>query len=145
MQFKALNFDELTTTQLYEILKARETIFLLEQNIICQEIDGVDYISRHCFFEEDGQVVAYLRAFCEKGDSSTVHIGRVLTLQHGKGIGKKLMEQSIEDIKQYYKCKKICLNSQTHAIGFYEKLGFRVVSGEFFETDILHVAMELSF
>ncbi len=143
MKFKAKNFNELTTTELYEILKSRAEIFLLEQKIICQDLDDIDYDSIHFFLENDNRVVAYLRAFYKNSDKTEVKIGRVLTLEHGSGIGRNLMEKSISEIKKSFKCEKICINAQKHAVGFYEKFGFKVTSGEFLEEGIVHVSMEL--
>lgn len=141
MELTAKYFGELTAPELYEILKSREEIFLLEQNIICRDMDDVDYDSLHCFFYEDGRVIAYLRAyFC--GDS-IVKIGRVLTLRHGRGIGRELMTRSLEAIKERMKCERIIVNAQKHAEGFYGKLGFVTTSGEFLEEGVVHVTMEL--
>ena len=143
MKFVSKSFDELTTTELYEILKSRSAVFIVEKGMNCQDMDDTDYISRHIFLEADPKVVAYLRAFCKCDSSDTVKIGRVLTLNHGVGLGKKLMVLSIEEIKKKFKCKKISLSSQLTAVGFYEKFGFKVVSDEFTEEGVLHVKMEL--
>ena len=64
MNFISKKFNELTTVELYEILKSRTEIFLLEQRIICQDLDNKDYESLHCFFVDGERVIAYLRAFC---------------------------------------------------------------------------------
>ena len=144
MDFIVKDFKELTTIELYEILKSRAEIFMLEQNIICLDMDNVDYKSVHCFIRENDRVLAYLRAYCRDENAQTVQIGRVLTLRHGRGLGKQLMEQSINALKNKMKCKKICMDAQKHAIGFYEKLGFRVTSDEFLEEGIPHVTMELN-
>lgn len=140
-QFVAKTFAELTTMEVYEILKARAEIFVMEQNICYQDMDDVDYESLHCFLKEGNKVVAYLRAFYR--DESSVKIGRVLTLEHGKGNGRILMEKSLPAIKGKMACTKIVMEAQKHAIGFYEKFGFEVVSDEFWEEGILHVVMEL--
>ena len=142
MVFKSKTFDELTTTELYEIIKSRTEVFLLEQNIVCQDLDDMDYKSLHCFMEQDGRVIAYLRAFSE--DSETVKVGRVLTLSHGNGTGRELMEKSLEVIKKNFNCKKIHISSQKHAVGFYEKFEFKTCSGEYMEEGVLHIAMELN-
>lgn len=63
MRFIAKNFNELSSVELYEILKARSQIFIVEQNMHCQDMDGVDLSARHFFIEENGKVLAYLRAF----------------------------------------------------------------------------------
>lgn len=141
MNFIVKKFNELTTLELYEILKSRAQIFIVEQNINYQDMDDIDYQSLHCFFEEDGRVVAYLRAFYT--EPSVVKIGRVLTLEHGNGLGKKLMEQSLPEIKSLMNPSKIYMHAQKHAAGFYEKLGFQTTSSEFIEEGVVHVEMEL--
>lgn len=140
MNFYAKTFDELSTKEIYEILKSRMEVFLLEQNIVCLDIDGVDYDSLHVFFEENGTVMAYLRAFRYE---DSVKIGRVLTREHGKGLGRKLMENGLEEVKKHFCCEKIILHSQKHAEGFYKKLGFETVSDEYLEEGVVHVTMEL--
>ena len=136
-------FEELDIKELYEILKARAEIFIMEQNIQYQDMDNVDYKSLHCFFMEENKVIAYLRAFYQDESSDIVKIGRVLTLKHGNGIGRELMEKSIIVIKEKMKCKKISMDAQKHAVGFYEKFGFQVTSDEFLEEGIVNVTMEL--
>ncbi|MBE5938607.1 MAG: GNAT family N-acetyltransferase [Lachnospiraceae bacterium] len=143
MKFVSKLFDELTGLEVYEILKSRAEIFLMEQNIHYLDMDNVDYDSLHCFIVENNRVIGYLRAFYTDTDSKIVKIGRVLTLEHGKGIGMQLLEESIKVIKQKMNCTKLVLDSQKYAAGFYEKAGFRVISDEFLEANILHVKMEL--
>ncbi len=143
MNLIAKKFNELTTTELYEILKARAEIFIMEQHIQYQDMDNIDYKSLHCFFMEDNKVVAYLRAFYKDDDKTIVKIGRVLTLKHGNGVGRDLLEKSIVAIKDKMKCKKIYMDAQKHAIGFYEKFGFKITSDEFMEEGIVHNSMEL--
>ena len=141
MKLKVKKFEELTAAEIYEILKARAQVFLLEQGIICQDMDDFDYKSHHFYFLEDNGVIAYLRAF--KSDDKTVKIGRVLSIEHNKGLGTELMEKTIEYIKQNTSASKIALNSQKTAIDFYKRFGFSVVSPEFLEEGVLHVKMEL--
>lgn len=141
MNFIAKTFSELSVTELYEIIKSRAEIFLLEQNIICQDLDDIDYKSLHCFFYDSDRVRAYLRAFSSEKD--VVTIGRVLTLEHKKGLGSELMRKSIEEIKAHFECKKINVHAQKQAIPFYQKMGFHITSGEFLEEGVVHVTMEL--
>ncbi len=143
MTFISKRFNELNIKELYEILKARAEVFIMEQNIHYQDMDDIDYRSLHCFFIDNGKVIAYLRAFYADESCDTVKIGRVLTLKHGNGTGRELMSNSIEAIKLNMKCRKICLDAQKHAEKFYEKFGFKVVSDEFLEEGVVHVSMEL--
>ncbi len=141
MELVVKSFSELTTEELYEIIKSRLHVFMLEQNIICQDLDDVDYVSCHCFFMESGRVSAYLRMF-EGESKDTIMMGRVLTLEHKKGIGRELMTKTMEYLKEMGNYKKISLHAQKSAIGFYEKMGFSVVSDEFLEEGVVHVTME---
>lgn len=143
MEFKAKTFDELTTRELYEILKARCLIFTVEQKIICVDPDGMDYQSLHCFLEDGGNIIAYLRAFVEDEKTGTVKIGRVLSVTHGEGHGTKLMRLAIPEIKNRLGCQKISVHAQKHAESFYALFGFKPVSDDFLEEGVLHVAMEL--
>ncbi|MBO7217763.1 MAG: GNAT family N-acetyltransferase [Clostridia bacterium] len=139
MKFTAKKFSELGASEVYEILKARMKVFLLEQNIVCLDIDDVDYESLHCFLEENGEIRAYLRAFYSAPD--TVTVGRVLSITHGVGDGKMLMEKSLLVIEKEMPCREITLHSQTHAAKFYEKFGFETAGEEFLEEGVPHILM----
>lgn len=138
---KSKYFDELSTKELYEILRARAEIFVVEQNCVYQDLDGTDYGSLHVFDEEDGRVTAYLRAFFT--DSHTVQMGRVLTVRHGAGLGGKLLKEGIAQIRAKMHPAKICVDAQCYAKGFYEREGFQICSEEFLENGIPHVRMVL--
>ncbi len=141
MNFKAKMFSELTAAEIYEILKSRSRVFQLEQNIHYLDEDNVDYDSLHCFFGENGQVAAYLRAFPDNGK---IRIGRVLTITRGQGHGKMLMVRSVEAARERFGTLDIIMDAQKHAEGFYKKLGFITTSEEFLEEGIFHVEMVLS-
>ena len=138
---KSKFFDELSTRELYEILKARAEIFVVEQNCVYQDLDDLDYRSLHVFCEENGIVTAYLRAFFKEED--TVQMGRVLTLHHGTGLGGKLLKYGISQIRTKMHPASICAEAQCYATGFYEREGFKICSGEFLEDGIPHVQMIL--
>lgn len=144
MHLEAKWFNELTSKELYEILKSRAEIFIKEQQINYQDMDDIDYKALHCYFIQENRVVAYLRAFYIDEANKIVKVGRVLTLHHGKGLGRKILEESINAIRDKMKAKTISMNAQKHAIGFYEKLGFTVTSEEFLEEGVIHVKMELN-
>ena len=134
-------FDELTAEELYEILRVRSEIFVVEQSCIYQDVDGRDYDSLHVFYREDGKVTAYLRAFFkEKG---VVQMGRVLTARHGTGLGGRLLKEGIRQIRLKMPAEYIYIEAQCYATGFYEREGFRICSEEFLEDGIPHVQMLL--
>jgi ElaA protein len=137
--FIAKSFTELNNAELYEIVRARQEVFLMEQNILCRDFDGIDYDALHCFLWDGERVLAYLRAF--EDDNGQVKIGRVLSLTHGVGHGRLLMEEAMPKIQEKFGCDKIFLHSQKQAEGFYEKLGFTRLGEEFLEEGIPHVEM----
>ena len=137
-------FDELSTKELYEIIKARMEIFVVEQNCNYQDLDDVDFCALHIFImNESNQVQAYMRAFYTDEERKTVRIGRVLTREHGRGTGKVLLSEGLEIIKEKMQPERIYVESQCHAIGFYEREGFKICSEEFLDVGIPHKGMEL--
>lgn len=141
MNLTTKTFQELTTSELYEILKVRSQIFVVEQNCVYQDVDGMDHESLHLFFQTEGQVQAYLRAFLKA--PGIVQMGRVMTVTHGQGLGGKLLEDSIKEIKARFHPRQIVLDAQCYATGFYEWVGFVVCSEEFLEDGIPHIEMVL--
>ena len=141
MQFLTKEFNQLSTKELYEILKVRSEIFIVEQKMNCLDMDYVDYDCLHCYIMENENIVAYLRAY--KTENYSVKIRRVLTTTHGIGLGKELMLRSIIEIKKYFSCEKIELHSQISAVGFYEKLGFKAIGERFLEENVWHISMVL--
>ena len=139
MNFIAKKFEDLTVSELYEIVRARQEIFLMEQRIICRDFDGLDYDALHCFLWENDKVVAYMRAFMEGG---AIHLGRFLTIRHGEGLGRRLMESALPVIREHFGCEEVSFHAQKHAEGFYLKLGFKTVSDVFMEEGIPHVLMK---
>lgn len=142
MKFVTKFFEELTTAELYELLKARAEIFVVEQNCIYQDLDDRDYDSLHVFFEESGKVLAYLRAF--QKEAGVVQMGRVLTIEHGTGLGGRLLRAGMDSIKEKFQPQKIYIEAQSYATGYYEREGFTICSEEFLEDGIPHVQMEVT-
>ena len=135
-------FRELTPDELYAIVQAREKVFLLEQHIICQDLDGVDRDAIHVALLDGTAVLAYLRLFEKDGDAV---IGRVLTTVRGEGYGRRVMDLARQAAIERMAVRRILLHSQSYAIPFYEKCGYHAISDEFLEEGIPHrlMAMEL--
>ena len=74
-----------------------------------------------------------------------MQMGRVLTRQHGTGLGGRLLKTGIEQIQKKMQAKQIYIEAQSYATGFYEREGFRIVSDEFLEDGIPHVKMVRNF
>ena len=142
MELRAKVFGELSAGELYEILKARAQVFVVEQTCVYLDPDGKDYDSLHVFLWEDGKVLACLRAFPR--EEGTVQIGRVLSVEHGKGLGGQLLHEGIRCVREHFHPERIFLEAQCYATGFYEREGFAVCSEVFLEDGIEHVGMVLT-
>ncbi len=143
MDFKIKRFNELTTEELYEILKVRNTVFVIEQNCIYQDCDGKDRNSFHIFAMDGEEVIAYSRVL-DKGISyDEISIGRVLVAkaQRGKGIANMLMNKAITFITEELNEDNIRISAQEYLLKFYSSLGFKVVSETYLEDGIPHVEM----
>lgn len=141
-EFKIRQFDELSTRELYECLRARADVFTDEEKILYPDADGLDYDAIHVFSEnEDGTVTSYLRMFAKAGEPGTWQMGRILTRERGKGLGKELMRSSMDYAAEHLGASELYMASQDHAVGFYERLGFRVTSEPFIEAGVPHVEM----
>ena len=144
MELVIKKFSDLTAVELYEILRLREAVFIVEQNCPYPEADGQDYDSVHLFYAGDGgSVKAFLRLFWKPGEPGTVQIGRVVTAPdvRGTGLGRRILRDGIRYATETMGAARLCLNSQVQATGFYAKEGFEVSSGVFLEDDIPHVEM----
>lgn len=138
-------FDRLTPREVYEILKIRTAVFVVEQECPYQEVDGTDYDSLHVWLEENDEIVAYLRVFERDAENGTVQIGRVLSKRRGEGLGAKVMGYGIEAAQLEMGAKAIFIEAQTYALDFYKKFGFVPCGEEFLEDGIPHTPMTLTF
>lgn len=141
MEIFVKTFEELDKIHLYEILRLRVEVFVVEQACPYPEIDGKDYEALHVYLENKGEILAYARVYKEEGE---VHIGRVISKERRKGHGTRVLKAAIKAAKENYRAKKIHIEAQTYAREFYEKLGFIKTSEEFFLDGIEHIKMVLS-
>ena len=134
-------FDQLTPKEVYEILQIRSAVFVVEQTCVYQDIDGVDLEAWHVFLRDDRGIRAYLRAFWK--DDTTAQLGRVLTMDRGRGLGMEVLKAGIRTVREQMDAEKIFIEAQTYTIVFYGKVGFHVTGEEFLEDGIPHVPMTL--
>ena len=141
MELKVKRFNELTLDELYQILKLRVDVFVVEQNCPYEEIDDNDQDALHVWSEDEGKIKAYLRVMDKGVESEYVSIGRVLAVERRKGYGTAILEEGIKVAKDRFNADVIYLEAQVYAKGLYEKLGFEVISDEFDLDGIAHVKM----
>ena len=143
MELTIKRFRDLSLDELYEILRARVKVFVIEQNCPYQELDGRDQYAWHVFFHDESGIVAYLRVIDGGIQCPSVAIGRVITLRRGEGLGLKVLKEGIRVAKEKLNANEIEIEAQVYAKGFYEKVGFRQSSEEFLEDGIPHMRMTL--
>lgn len=136
-------FDQLTVYELYELLKLRSEVFVVEQNCVFLDQDDKDQKCYHLMLFSEGQLVAYSRLVPAGLSYAEMAIGRVITSPSArkKGLGKILMELSIDYCRKLFGAGDIRIGAQTYALGFYASLGF-VADGETYDEDgIEHIEM----
>ncbi|CAM3219470.1 GNAT family N-acetyltransferase [Filibacter tadaridae] len=143
MNWTANEFDELSGRQVYEILKLRVNVFVVEQSCAYHEIDDHDYGAIHICCLDGQELVAYARLLPAGVKYKEPSIGRVIIKEdhRGTGLAHTLMERSMHYILSSWKPDEIRLQAQTHLSGFYGKHGFDKVSEPYDEDGIPHVDM----
>lgn len=145
MSWKLKTFDELTTRELYSILKERTEIFVVEQNCPYLEVDGKDLTSYHLYKETDGEVVAYLRILPAGVSYEQASLGRVIVKKEyrGKGLAQELLRRGIDFTLNELKENTIKIQGQHYLEKFYGSFGFKTISDVYMEDGIPHVDMLL--
>lgn len=145
IQWHSLHHSELTTAQLYALLKLRSEVFVVEQNCLYQDIDGEDLVgeNRHVLGISNGEIAAYARILKSDEPFDPVVIGRVLVSSQWRGrkIGEQLMAFTLDICQQHWPDKAIYLSAQAHLKAFYTRLGFSIVTPEYNEDGIPHIGM----
>ena len=138
-------FYKLEREELYQILRLRSEVFVVEQDCIYQDLDNKDQKAIHIFLKENENIIAYTRVF-KKGDYyKNPSIGRVVVSKNerGKELGKKIMKSSIDYIKKNELGEKIELSAQKYLDKFYKDLDFYTIGKEYMEDGIPHQRMLL--
>ena len=134
-------FNELTLDELYELLRIRTEVFVVEQDCVYQDMDGDDQASVHLWLTEGEKVVALCRVCPAGTHMEEVSVGRVITTVRGKGYGRRMMLEGIRSAREHFGAKRIDIEAQEYAKGFYEQVGFRQSSEPFILDGISHIKM----
>ena len=143
MQFILKAYKELTVDELYEALKLRCAIFVIEQNCNYQDMDDKDQGSYHLLGYEDNKLVAYARILPKGLSYKEASIGRVVVDKNfrGKNAGKELMKRAIEDAMELFGTNEIVISAQCYLEKFYESFGFQSIGEDYIEDGIPHKIM----
>lgn len=136
---------QMTPQLLYALMAFRESVFVVEQKCIYQELDGLDMDALHLLGRDANHIIACLRILPPSANPARVQIGRVAVAQDRRngGLARVMMQMAIDRVHQEQPSATIFLNAQTYLQGFYQSLGFRLCGNEFLEDGIPHVPMEL--
>lgn len=145
MEIWLKRFEKLTLKELYGILHCRQEVFVVEQNIIYQDLDFIDQQSTHLFIKQGGKIISYLRIIDPGIKYPETSIGRVLTIPEfrHKGLSRKLMQLAIREVRTRNQMP-IKIEAQEYLVRFYESMGFKSISEPFILEGISHVSMLLS-
>ena len=136
-------FSELSTHELYNILRLRSEVFVVEQDCVYQDMDNKDQKAIHLLYKQEEEIIGYTRIFKSGDYYENPSIGRVVVVNNKRGneLGKKIMLESINFIKENFVGKKIELSAQKYLDKFYKDLGFDVEGEEYLEDGIPHQRM----
>jgi ElaA protein len=140
--WKWTTFEELTNSQLYDILQMRELVYTIGQNCDEADMDGVDKSALHLFSYHNDELLAYLRVYQKDGKYK---IGRVIVNPEyqGKGFGREMMVEAVRYVKENFPGEAVEMSAQHHLEKFYHSVGFKTISDVYIEAGIDHVRMSL--
>lgn len=141
--WKIKTFEEFTVPELYNVLKARINVFVVEQNCPYPDLDDYDQKAVHIWAEQGGEVLANCRIFDKGIKYPEASIGRVLTTEkaRGKNLGKQLIGYAIETIEARFRTDEIRISAQDYLLKFYGEFGFEDTGKKYLEDDIPHTEM----
>ncbi len=136
-------FDELTKTELYDLLSLRAEVFIVEQECAYQDLDGKDKEALHILGKSEDEVVAYARVFKPGFYFEEASIGRIVVAPANRteGLGKDIVLGAEKAIIQYYGACSVKLSAQSYLLRFYNDLGYQSIGEEYLEDGIPHIAM----
>jgi len=135
--------DELTGPEAYEVMAARSAVFVVEQNCVYGDLDGLDLQAQHLIAWSGTAVAAYLRVLGPGARFRERSIGRVLTTATFRrtGLGRTLMLRALADLDTRFPGEPIRISAQAHLEPFYGAFGFTRASDNYLEDGIPHLAM----
>lgn len=138
-------FDQLSKQLFYDILRFRQSIFVVEQRSAYPDLDGRDESAWHLLAQLQSDLAGYLRLAPIDGPPALVRIGRVAVSPslRRQGIGRTLIEQALIFCRERYPLQPIALAAQLRLAPFYESLGFTAASDPYDDFGVAHIEMAL--
>lgn len=145
LTWQLFTFDQLSNNALYDLIKLRIDIFVVEQNCPYPELDNKDRLPgvRHLLGYDGDTLVACARLLPPGVSFDGVSIGRVAVAidQRGSRLGHRLVAQALSECQMLWPGQSIEIGAQEHLQGFYGQHGFKAFSDVYLEDGIPHVDM----
>ena len=141
-----LTWPQLNTDQLYRIIQLRQEVFVVEQNCVFRDLDGLDSLATHMLCLRDGALLAYQRCLPPGSCYPESSLGRIVVAPEARGeqLGRELVRRGIDYNRQQWPGQAIRIGAQAHLADFYGSLGFIAASDPYVEDGIPHIEMVLS-
>ncbi len=142
-QWQTSSFAELEVDALYDLLRLRQQVFVVEQDCVYLDLDGLDSAATHMLCREGGRLLAYQRCLPPGVSYPQSSIGRIVVAPEARGLrlGRDLVQRGIEHNLSRWPGSGIRLNAQAYLRRFYTELGFVAQGDEYDEDGIPHVQM----
>ena len=142
-QWQLAAFDALQPRMLYELLRLRSEVFVVEQSCVFQDVDGLDPQALHLLGWHGAELVAYARCFPAGVSFAEASIGRVVTRgsARGAGWGHLLIDEALRVVHLHWGRQPIRIGAQAHLKNFYASHGFVDVGRPYVEDGIDHLEM----
>ena len=133
-------FETLSADELYELLRFRQAIFVVEQRSAYPDLDGLDRQAMHLLLRAEGKLAGCLRLV-----PSPLRIGRVATdaTLRRCGLGRQLMREALLYCRATYPGRAVAVSAQAHLVPFYRGFGFEVIGEPYDDFGVTHLDMEL--
>ncbi|NEU29742.1 GNAT family N-acetyltransferase [bacterium LRH843] len=143
MKWVLKSFEELSISELYEVIRLRIDVFVVEQECPYHELDGLDQKAFHLMGYKDGELVAYSRLFNSGIAASEASIGRVIVKKNtrGEGTGQALLTEAIRQMEETLGEKTIIISAQSYLERFYQSFQFETVSNVYDMDGLPHIDM----
>ncbi len=145
MSWTTAHFDDFTSRELYAVMRLRQEVFVVEQNCVYPDLDGLDLDGMHILYREDGELLAYLRCLKPGVSYPQSSLGRIVVAPSGRGrdLGRELVKRGINYNLQTWPDSDIRIGAQAYLEKFYRSLGFVADGQPYMEDGIEHIHMNL--
>lgn len=134
------DFAAFSAADLYELLRFRQAVFVVEQASPYADLDGIDPVARHLTVRVESELIGCLRLYRQDRQA---HIGRlaVAPAWRRRGLGQRLMVEALAACRRDFPGLAIALSAQAYLRRFYEGFGFVAISGEYDDAGVPHIDM----